>query len=448
MSHAGAKTRAEAAKAVHAVVAGGRSLDAVLVEAESRLPAGELPLLRAFVYGVLRFHWRLSAEVDHFLSRPLKSRDAVIHALLAVGIFQLTDMRIGNHAAVDLTVEAARKLRRPNFASLVNGVLRAYLREPPEIDDAIDGETHNDHPRWLIDRLREDWPEHWQSILAANNARAPMWLRVNQHRSTAADYLGRLQSQPTADEGNAGHLEPGLEHAIRLEQPRPVDGLPDFDEGAVSVQDAAAQLAAPWLLSDSPGDAGRILDLCAAPGGKTGHLLELASPGTHLTALDSDPDRLDRVTETLQRLGFEANCQLADAADLDAWWDGEPFDRILLDAPCSASGVIRRHPDIKHLRRAKDIKALSVTQRRLLDAAWSTLAPGGRLLYVTCSVFAAENQGVVDAFLARHPSAHENRLLPNNNIQALMIERSSGFQVLPGTRDMDGFYFACLEKRA
>ena len=216
----------------------------------------------------------------------------------------------------------------------------------------------------------------------------------------------------------------------------------------MSVQDAAAQLAAPWLLGAAPEDGGRILDLCAAPGGKTGHLLELAASNARVTALDSDPDRLERVTETLERLGVSADVRAADAADLDAWWDGEPYDRILLDAPCSASGVIRRHPDIKHLRRSQDIKALSVTQRRLLDAAWSTLAPGGRLLYVTCSMFAAENQGVVDAFLARHPSAHENRLLPNNNIQALMIERSSGFQVLPGTRDMDGFYFACLEKRA
>ena len=448
MSHAGAKTRAEAARAVHAVVAQGRSLDAVLADAESRLPANELPLLRALAYGVLRFHWRLSGDIDQFLRRPLKSRDAVIRALLAVGIYQLTDMRISNHAAVDLTVEAARKLKRPNFAPLVNGVLRAYLREPPDPDDTAGSEARSNHPQWLIDRIRADWPDQWVEILAANNERAPMWLRVNPRRSSTAEYLARLQSQPTTDPDTAGHREPGFDQAIRLEQPRPVDGLPDFAEGAVSVQDAAAQIAAPWLLGADPAGAGRILDLCAAPGGKTGHLLELAGPEADLTALDSDPDRLERVTETLDRLGFDADSRVADAAALDTWWDGRAYDRILLDAPCSASGVIRRHPDIKHLRRSDDITALSVTQRRLLDAAWAVLAPGGRLLYVTCSVFAAENQDVVDAFLARHDDARENRLLPNNNIQALMTERSSGFQVLPGTRDMDGFYFACLEKRA
>ncbi len=448
MSQAGAKTRAEAAKAVNAVVTHGRSLDAVLAEAESRLPAAELPLLRALAYGVLRFHWRLSAEIDAFLNRPLKPRDAVIRSLLAVGIYQLTDMRIGNHAAVDLTVEAARKLKRPNFASLVNGVLRAYLREPPGLDNAADGEIYNDHPQWLIDRIRADWPEEWQAILSANNARAPMWLRVNPRRVSTEDYLARLQSLPTTEADTVGHLEPGFDQAIRLERPRAVDGLPDFAEGAVSVQDAAAQIAAPWLLGPDPSKADRILDLCAAPGGKTGQLLELAGTGVDLTALDSDAVRLDRITDTLVRLGLNADVRVADAADLNAWWDGRTYDRILLDAPCSASGVIRRHPDIKHLRRAEDLEALPVTQRRLLDAAWSTLAPGGRLLYVTCSVFAAENQYVVDAFLARHPDASENRLLPNNNIQALMTERSRGFQVLPGTRDMDGFYFACMEKRA
>ncbi|MEM9208594.1 MAG: 16S rRNA (cytosine(967)-C(5))-methyltransferase RsmB, partial [Pseudomonadota bacterium] len=333
-------------------------------------------------------------------------------------------------------------------ASLVNGILRAYLREAPAIEDSDDSETRQNHPRWLIDRLRADWPDDWQSILAANNTRAPMWLRVNRQRSATADYLARLQSQPTTAASAAGHLEPGLAQAIRLEQPLPVDALPDFDEGAVSVQDAAAQLAAPWLLGGESGVNRRILDLCAAPGGKTAHLLELAGAGADVTALDSDAGRLERVHGTLNRLGLAADVRAADAADLDAWWDGRPYDSILLDAPCSASGVIRRHPDIKHLRRADDVRALALGQRRLLDAAWLTLRPGGRLLYVTCSVFAAENQDVVDAFLARHADAIENRLLPNNNIQALMLERSSGFQVLPGTRAMDGFYFACLEKRA
>lgn len=451
MSQTGAKTRAAAARVVDAVVTQGRSLDAALAEAEPHLPDSELSLLRALAYGVLRYHWRLSDQIDQYLTRPLKRRDAVIHALLAVGVYQLADMRIGTHAAVNLTVEAARKLKRPKLAGLVNGILRAYLREPPDANDPVPADTSevgNNHPRWLIDRIRADWPEHWSQILAANNERAPMWLRVNAQTADADVYLASIQARPDAAGAVVGHLEPGLAQAIRLERPSPVDALPDFDAGAVSVQDGAAQLAAPWLLGETPGATERILDLCAAPGGKTGHLLELTGPGVALTALDSDALRLERVSATIARLGFEADVRCADASDPESWWDGREYDRILLDAPCSASGVIRRHPDIKHLRRAGDIDALALTQGRLLDAAWTTLRPGGRLLYVTCSVLAAENQDVIDAFLARHDDAIENRLLPNNNIRDLMIERSSGYQVLPGTRDMDGFFFACLDKRA
>ena len=451
MSHAGAKTRAEAARVVDAVVTLGRSLDAALADAEPRLPDSELPLLRAMAYGVLRYHWRLSEHIDRYLSRPLKRRDAIIHALLAVGVYQLVDMRIGDHAAVNLTVEATRKLKRPKFAGLVNGILRAYLREPPDASDpgpADSSDVGNDHPQWLIDRIRADWPEQWPQILAANNERAPMWLRVNTRQTDAGAYLAAIEARPDAATAVVGHLEPGLPSAVRLQQPSAVDALPGFDDGAVSVQDGAAQLAAPWLLGESPGANERVLDLCAAPGGKSGHLLELAGPDVALTALDSDAPRLERVAETIARLGFRADVRCADAAETQSWWDGREYDRILLDAPCSASGVIRRHPDIKHLRRPGDIKALAVTQRRLLDAAWTTLRPGGRLLYVTCSVLAAENQDVIGAFLACHDDAVENRLLPNNNIRALMIERSNGYQVLPGTRDMDGFFFACLDKRA
>lgn len=448
MSHAGAKTRAEAARVVDAVVTQGRSLDTALADAEPRLPDSELPLLRALAYGVLRYHWRLSDHIDRYLARPLKRRDAIIHALLAVGVYQIADMRIGDHAAVNLTVEATRKLKRPKFAGLVNGILRAYLRDPPDPGLADSSEAGNNHPQWLVNRLRADWPDRWPQILSANNERAPMWLRVNARKTDADSYLARLQAMEDADTTVVGRREPGLSQAIRLEKPFPVAALPDFDNGAVSVQDGAAQLAAPWLFGGAPGAGERILDLCAAPGGKTGHLLELAGPHVALTALDSDALRLERVTETIARLGFDADVRCADAADPESWWDGREYDRILLDAPCSATGVIRRHPDIKHLRRAGDIKALAVTQRRLLDAAWTTLRPGGRLLYVTCSVLAAENQDVIGAFLARHDDAIENRLLPNNNIRDLMIERSSGYQVLPGTRDMDGFFFACLDKRA
>ncbi len=264
-----------------------------------------------------------------------------------------------------------------------------------------------------------------------------MWLRVNAKRVDRDDYLERL-------DGDARAL-PGVDSALRLDEPRPVGALPGFAEGDVSVQDAGAQLAAPWLLENG-GE--RILDLCAAPGGKAAQLLELTVPKATLTAVEIDPDRATRVQETMERLGLSADLRIADATRVDDWWDGQPFDRILLDAPCSASGVIRRHPDIKHLRRPSDIGPLAALQRRLLDVAWRALAPGGRLLYVTCSVFREENELSVRRFLDDHDDANANLLLPNNNIQALMTACDHGFQVLPGSADLDGFYFACLDKSA
>ena len=438
----GARLRAEAARAVHAVVHGGRSLDDALTDADTRVAPSDRSLMRALSYGTLRFHWRLTAQVDALLTRPLKARDRIIAALLAVGIFQLTDTRVTDHAAVSLTVEAARLLRRPTHKALVNAVLRNFLRRPPVIDDDAAEEIRFNHPRWLIERLRRDWPDRWQQILEANNARAPMWLRVNRQRLTAEAYLERLAE--TGDGEAPGSLLPGVEQAIRLSTPRAVEDLPGFADGDVSVQDAAAQLAAPWLLADG---GRRLLDACAAPGGKTAHLLELAGPDATLTAVDSDAQRAAQIEETLERLGLRAIVLRADASKPERWWDSRPFDRILLDAPCSASGVIRRHPDIKHLRRDDDIPALAATQLELLGATWRLLAAGGRLLYVTCSVLAEENEAVVTRFIARHEDALENNVLPNNNIHDLMCSRSHGFQILPGTRGLDGFYFACLEKR-
>jgi 16S rRNA (cytosine967-C5)-methyltransferase len=436
-SDKGAGTRAAAARVVHAVVQDGRSLDAALESAEAGIDESERSLLRALSYGVLRHHWRLRAIADSLIQRPLRSRDRVVYSLLLVGLFQLLHTRISRHAAVTLTVEAARRLRRPALAPLVNAVLRNHLRRGAGEPPAGDLEARYDHPRWLIDLLRSDWPDDWQDILRANNERAPMWLRVNARRSSVRDYLGRL-------EPGAETLQ-GIPQAIRLAEPCPVDALPGFADGDVSIQDAAAQLAAPWLLDD---DGRRLLDLCAAPGGKAAHLLELCGPDSSLTAVDIDRERASRIEETMRRLGLEADVRVADAADTGAWWDGEAYDRVLLDAPCSATGVIRRHPDIKHLRRRADIEALADLQRCLLDAAWTVLGPGGRLLYVTCSVLRDENDRVIDGFLRAHPDAHENLVLPNNNIHALMSGRPHGFQVLPGTDGLDGFYFACLEKLA
>ena len=434
----GARLRAEAAKAVNAVVAQGRSLDAVLGELDEQINPVDRPLLKMLCYGTLRHHFRLRADLRKLLERPLKARDSVIESLLAIGIFQLIDTRIPDHAAVSTTVEAARLLRRPKYAGLINAVLRNFLRQDIGRQEAGDDESRFNHPAWFIDALRADWPDDWQQILEANNDRAPMWLRVNQNRTTTADYIERLAQ---VDDGH-GVLS-GFIHAIRLAKPVPVAELPGFADGDVSVQDAAAQIAAPWLLM---GGGSRILDACAAPGGKTGHLLELASPDSVLTAIELDPERLASIHENLERLRLDATVLAADASKPKEWWDGQPFDRILLDAPCSASGVIRRHPDIKLLRRASDIEALAGLQTRLLDALWPLLAPSGRLLYVTCSVLAAENDAVVGDFLARHSNAREDRVLPNYNIRDLMVEKTCGVQVMPGSQGLDGFYFACLER--
>ena len=266
-----------------------------------------------------------------------------------------------------------------------------------------------------------------------------MWLRANSSRQSAAEYQQRL----AALDIEAG-LQEGVPDAVRLAEPQSVENLPGFADGDASVQDAAAQIAARWLMEKSPA---RVLDACAAPGGKSGHLLELGGTDFALTAIDNDADRIERVRENHERLGLNATIVVADASKTGEWWDGVPFDAILLDAPCSATGVIRRHPDIKLLRRASDIVDLSTLQGDILSALWPSLAPGGCLLYVTCSVLAAENDEVVRKFLETNNDAEEDPVLPNNNIRDLMRKKAYGYQVLPGTADMDGFYYACLEKK-
>jgi len=434
----GAKLRATAAEVVDAVVSGGRSLDAALLRSERRVAAADRSLLRLLSYGVLRHHWRLQSWVDALLDRPLKPRDNVVNALLAIGLYQLNDTRIPDHAVVSSTVEAARFLRRPKLAPLVNAILRRALRdrifeEAPSKEDAV-----HDHPQWILDALKADWPEDGRGIVAANTARAPMWLRVDPAHGSAADYVSRL-----AAEGIESELLSGLPQAVRLVEPRPVDALPGFEEGHVSVQDAAAQLAGPWLLD---GIGGRVLDACAAPGGKSGQLLELGGDRIDLTCMDKDEKRLGSISENLHRLGFDATLIAADASKPKEWWDGLPFDAILLDAPCSAGGVIRRHPDIKLLRRQTDLDRLAQLQSDLLKALWPLLAPGGRLLYVTCSTFAVENDEVVARFLKDAVDVQEEQVLQNNNIRDLMRHKACGHQILPGTADLDGFYYAGLLK--
>ena len=447
----GAAVRAEAAEAIDAVVARGLSLDAALSDAEPSTDPTDRPLLRMLCYGTLRNHWRLAEWTAELLDKPLPAADSVIRSLIAVGLFQLSESRIPDHAAVSLTVDAARRLRRPKYAPLINAVLRNFLRRGLAKTEPSSEEALFNHPAWLIGLLKEDWPEQWRKIIAANNARAPMYLRVNRRKATVSEYLERLEAaQPGPIGAGAEGAErcantalDGFEQAIRLGAPRPVTDLPGFAAGVVSVQDAAAQLAAPWLLAQG---GLRILDACAAPGGKAAHLLELAERGAVLTAVDADARRLALVGENLERLGLSAALKAADASNPEAWWNGVLFDRVLLDAPCSGTGVIRRHPDIKLLRRKSDIADAARQQLGLLTALWPLLAPGGRLLYVTCSVLAAENDDVVARFMSLQEDVVEEQMLPNYNIRDLMHRKARGFQILPGERDLDGFYFACLDK--
>jgi 16S rRNA (cytosine967-C5)-methyltransferase len=319
---------------------------------------------------------------------------------------------------------------------MVNAVLRAFKRDPGKYLSAIEADTAAcySHPPWLLAQLRQDWPDDWRRILEANNDRPPMWLRVNARCCTADDYLRQL-----ADCGIGAARHEHAPQALRLERAVDVGELPGFAEGRVSVQDAAAQLAAPLL---DAGAGQRVLDLCAAPGGKTCHLLELQPALTEMVAVELEAQRMQRVEENLQRLGMQASLLVADAGDADAWWDGRGFDRILVDAPCSASGVIRRHPDIKSLRHADDLAQLLEVQRRILRQAWRLLQPGGVLLYVTCSVFRQENEQQIEALLSDCADAEE-----------LSIDADWGHacrygrQLLPGETGADGFYFACLQKR-
>jgi 16S rRNA (cytosine967-C5)-methyltransferase len=444
MKSTGAKVRAVAAEVVDAVVHGGRSLDVAIADNENRVAENDRSLLRMMCFGTLRQHWRLQSWIAQLISKPLRNRDSVINSLLSVGLYQIAEMRIPDHAVVSETVEAARTLRRPKLAGLVNACLRRFTRENIAGGEPANDEARWNHPAWLIKTIQTDWPDDWQTILAANNERAPMWLRVNTSKGDVEEYLKRLRE---ADQ--AAEVIEGIPDAIRLVEPQPVSDLPGFDVGDVSVQDAAAQIAARWLLQDGLPDEGsiRVLDACAAPGGKSGHLLEIGQEKIVLAVLDNDESRVVSIDENLKRIGRAATIITADASKPETWWDGELYDRILLDAPCSASGVIRRHPDIKLLRRSSDLKSLAKLQLSLLTALWELLAPGGTLLYATCSVFAAENDEVTGQFLKYQGDAVENDLLLNNNIRDLMRRKACGYQILPGTAGFDGFYYAAFYKK-
>jgi 16S rRNA (cytosine967-C5)-methyltransferase len=407
-------------------VAAGRSL----AHEFSRVPqeAAETPraALLDLTHGTLRRYGRVQAIVAQLSRRG--EPDALVQALLWCSLYALESERYADYTVVDQAVRACTLLERWTAKGYVNALLRSYLRERAAVEAHVraDEEARYQHPRWWIDILRHAHPECWEEVLAAGNAHPPMTLRVNRRQATTGSYLPRL-----AEAGIRAREVEGEAAALLLEKPVPVERLPGFSEGDVSVQDAGAQRAA-GLLDLSSGQ--RVLDACAAPGGKSAHILERADVA--LTALDIDADRCERIVRDLQRLSLAATVRIADCTRPGAWWDGVPFERILADVPCSASGVARRHPDLKWLRRAGDPAAFAARQAAILDALWQLLAPGGKLLYVTCSVFPQENQELVQAFLARAERA-----------RALPLPQGERQQWLPGPQH-DGFYYALIQKQA
>ncbi|NQZ81445.1 MAG: 16S rRNA (cytosine(967)-C(5))-methyltransferase RsmB [Colwellia sp.] len=428
--------RALAAKCIYAVIDKGRSLGDELPKQQEKVEGKDKALLQEICYGVIRYLPELEYEVQQLIQKPLTGKQRVFHFLMLVGLYQIKYTRIPDHAAVSETVAATKPLKNSHLKGLVNGVLRNYQRtverqnknndDSEKLPDAI----KFNHPSWFIKKIKIAYPEQWQNILTANQDKPPMWLRVNQQHHTVEQYIALLDEVDIQHE----YIDP-LSKAIKLKQAVDVNKLPNFAEGHVSIQDGAAQQAA-RLLDCQPND--RVLDCCAAPGGKTCHMLELTPQIESMLALDVDENRLIRVQDNLSRLKLTAKIVTADAAT-NEWWDGQLFDRILLDAPCSGTGVIRRHPDIKWLRKASDIEQLTLLQEKILKNIWSLLKPGGTLLYATCSILPEENNKQVQHFI-------------ENNNDALLISITEnktdiGWQILPNEHSMDGFYYAKLVKK-
>ena len=432
----GAAPRAIAANVLDAVLYRGRSLKGELATALPPLiDPRDRALVEAICFAVLRQPERFQAALDAFLSRPLPKRDARVRALLLVGFAQLDPLGLPAHAAVAATVEAARMLGHGHQAGLVNALLRRAQRE-----GLAAGDPHAHWPPWLRAQLQRDWGEEVDAILDASALAAPLWLRVNARRGSRDAYAARLRAA-----GIEVSIDATLPDALRLDTPVPVAALPDFEAGAASVQDASAQRVADALVL-APG--ARVLDACAAPGGKAAHLLE-RDPDLQLVAVEIDAARLRRMRTGLARLGLAGRGRLlaADATALPTWWDGAPFDAVLLDAPCSATGIVRRQPDVLLHRRESDLVALAATQTRLLDTLWRTLAPGGVLLYATCSILKSENDAQVAAFLARTADATIDPLDARFGRAVFVDGHAVGHQRLPGEDGGDGFFYARLRKR-
>lgn len=427
-----------AAKVLTEVIASHKHLDTALDDHLSALDnPRERRLAGEICYGVMRWHPRLAFITELLLNKPIRSKDTDILASIYSGLYQLMFLRIPDHAAISATVETANELKKPWARVLINAVLRRYQREQTEITRKIN-ETETAlyaHPQWLLATLRKQWPNHWQAILDANNEHPPLQLRVNIHKQQREDYLQQLQL--AGIEAHAGKI---VSTGVSLVRPMNVEDIPGFQTGTVSVQDYGAQIAA-VLLDARAGE--RILDACAAPGGKTGHILERTPGIQELLAVESNPERIARLKNTLCRLGINATVINADINNTDGWWNGIQFDRILLDAPCSGTGVIRRHPDIKYLRSPDQTGPLANTQRKMLDSLWPLLKPGGRLVYSTCSILIEEGEGQIETFLDKYDDA-----VPAPVICEGGLKTQYGLQTLPGYDETDGFYYSVIGKKS
>jgi 16S rRNA (cytosine967-C5)-methyltransferase len=430
--------RAQAANVLAPLLNHRGSLKSQLPSALAHCDERDRSLLRQLCYGTARDLCRLDSIARHLLKRPFKTADQDVHALLLVGLYQLRSLRIPPHAAVSETVSAAAEIDKPWAAKLLNAILRRYQREQAEIEARLeqDESFRWNHPQWMIDKLRGNWPQQWQAILAANDIPGPMTLRVNKRLLSLEEAVDHLRAA-----GLTGDPCTGCDSAIQLREAVDTHHIPGFADGAFSVQDEAAQYAN-QLLAPAPGH--RVLDACAAPGGKLCHLLE-ANPGIgEVVAVEMEPARIERLRDNLERLQLSHECvlHLGDAGAAD-WWDGVPFDRILVDAPCSGSGVIRRNPDIKLLRRNEDLLALASLQLRILENLWSMLKPGGRLLYATCSVFPQENERIIERFVKLHADAR-----PAPVPLTTGVARPFGHQLFPTPDGHDGFFYAILDKQS
>ncbi|TDT50644.1 16S rRNA m(5)C-967 methyltransferase [Enterobacter sp. AG5470] len=419
-----------AAQAIEQVVEQGQSLSNILPPLQQKVSDKDKALLQELCFGALRVLPQLDWLINKLMSRPMTGKQRTVHYLIMVGFYQLMHTRIPAHAALAETVEGAVAIKRPQLKGLINGVLRQFQRQQEELlAEFAKSENKYLFPTWLLKRLQKAYPQQWQHIVESSNQRPPMWLRVNRQHHTRDSWLALLE-----ETGLHGFSHPDYPDAIRLETAAPVTALPGFAEGWVTVQDASAQGCIPLL---APENGERILDLCAAPGGKTTHILE-AAPDADVLAVDIDEQRLSRVYDNLKRLGMKAQVKQGDGRFPTQWCEDEQFDRILLDAPCSATGVIRRHPDIKWLRRERDIPELVQLQSEILDAIWPHLKTGGTLVYATCSILPEENSLQVAAFLTRTPNA---KLIQTGSLE------QPGQQNLPGAEEGDGFFYAKIIKQ-